>query len=864
MKYDGQLNIAIGRSFHALVWKNKEAIWSKLVKKLTTENKTEETFEEYTKASKEEQTVMKDCGGFVGGELKKNGERKLDNIKNKWLLTLDADFAHLGFWQDFCLSFECAAVLYSTHTHTQESPRYRLVMPLSREVTLGEYEPVARRVAGELGIELFDNTTFELNRLFFWPSSSKNASFYSEVQDGEWLDPDRILDSYADWRDRSQWPVAKGKSLKETHETSKKQADPETKGGIVGTFCRAYNIPQAIETFLPEVYEPAGDDRYTYKKGTGAAGLVIYDSDTFAQSHHDSDPIGSRLCNAFDLVRVHKFGDGDESFKSMEKFCMKDKKVKQANDEEKIENAKSDFADSVKTSQAVITYSIGKLDRVIIKTEATLLEASPYEIFERDGEVVRVVEKKRSAKVRPLDHHYLARILSKYITFVRKTGKVVTIINPPQNLAITYLKSMGTWNLSLLKSLIYVPTIRKDGSILEYPGYDEQSELFLINNMKSLPIPESPTREDALEALKIFDPILVNFKLAPMDRSVFLAAALTSLVRQNFTAAPLFGITAPVKGSGKTLLANVIHLIATGSHVIPMGEGHNNEESDKQIYATLREANPVIVIDNISKGIDSNILCAILTASGGSYKGRPLGKSDMENVNAIVTWLVTGNNIRIKSEMADRVLMCTINLENEKPRARPKSSFEVPRLIEHIMDNRAEIVQALLTMIKAYHIAGHPEQDIPNMGTFEDWSNWIRNPLVWLGEADPYDTIKEIEDNDPERDWQQRLIIYWKELFGYNQIKVSYIMRKCNQAIEDEKNFATEDDKTDNPSYELAQAFTEGISDWTHLNNQTVGILLSKIQNRVIDGYKLIKSKSKSKGSVTWQLIEIQQDDLLL
>ena len=205
--------------------------------------------------------------------------------------------------------YDCAAVIHSTHKSSHEKPRHRLLIPLSREVTIEEYQAIARRIAADLNIELFDQSTFEPERLMFWPSVSKDVEYYFEYQDGPWLDADYILSLYDDWRDTSEWPTAENSSdaiLKDI----KKQEEPENKKGMVGVFCRTYGIESAIETFLSDIYEPAGDGRYTYKLGSTAAGLIIYD-DKFAYSHHGTDPAGGRLCNAFDLVRIHKYGHLD-------------------------------------------------------------------------------------------------------------------------------------------------------------------------------------------------------------------------------------------------------------------------------------------------------------------------------------------------------------------------------------------------------------------------------------------------------------------------------------------------------------------------------------------------------------------------
>lgn len=351
MQHDGKLNIATGFSANSKVWKNTTTKWSDFVNRIKETTFTNETFKEFIGASKEEQSKIKDVGGYVGGYLRA-GRRSPSNVVHRQLATLDIDFAHLDFWQDFTLMFDCSAVLHGTHKHSDLSPRYRLLIPLSREASPDEYVAVSRKIAGILGIELFDNTTFETNRLMFWPSTPKDVDYYFEFQDGRWLDVDEVLGTYIDWKDTSLWPTA-DKKIRELTGAIQKQENPHDKKGIVGAFCRTYTITEAIEQFLTEEYIATADDkRYTYTKGSTAAGLMVYD-DTFAYSHHGTDPCGGKLSNVFDLVRLHKFGHLDtegntggqkpKSFAAMEDFALKDKEVKKTIAAETLEGNKYDY-----------------------------------------------------------------------------------------------------------------------------------------------------------------------------------------------------------------------------------------------------------------------------------------------------------------------------------------------------------------------------------------------------------------------------------------------------------------------------------------------------------------------------------------
>jgi len=351
---DGTITLAVGTSAGSKLWKNRKWKWSELVARLMEENRTTETYKEFMSFPKEEQDKIKDVGGYVGGHLL-NGRRKKGNVTNRQVLTLDLDFAHLHFWEDFQMQFDNAAVIHATHKHSEDTPRYRLVMPIAREVTPDEYVAISRYVAGVLGIELFDGTTFETNRLMFWPSNPKDIKYYAESQDGAWLDADEALSTYADWRDSSLWPTTKDE-VGHVRAATKKQQDPEIKKGIIGAFCRTHSITSLMETVLQESYKPAGEGRYTYAFGTAAAGLVVYD-DKFAYSHHGTDPTGGKLCNAFDLARIHLFGHLDtdpllggtkaKSFKAMEDFAREDPDVRGTIASENFANAKYDFAEEL-------------------------------------------------------------------------------------------------------------------------------------------------------------------------------------------------------------------------------------------------------------------------------------------------------------------------------------------------------------------------------------------------------------------------------------------------------------------------------------------------------------------------------------
>lgn len=347
--------VATASSRFQSVWQNVNLSWEQILEKLGRTVRTNETLGQFRNMPKTEQDNIKDVGGFVGGYLK-DGRRKTGFVKNRSLITLDADFAAEDFVGGVRMFADYTWCVYSTHKHTSEKPRLRLVIPLSRPVDCDEYEAIARKVAEEIGIEQFDDTTYQSHRLMYWPSTSIDGEFVFEHEESKPLHADKYLEKYNDWKDVTSWP-ASNRTAKARISDVKKQEDPTTKKGVIGAFCRTYTIKEAIDNFLQDEYELCtSGDRYTYKKGSTAAGLVIYE-DKFAYSNHATDPAGGRLCNAFDIVRIHKFLQCDEdakpntpanklpSFKAMMDFVSKDDNVKLNIFNEKVVEAQKDFVD---------------------------------------------------------------------------------------------------------------------------------------------------------------------------------------------------------------------------------------------------------------------------------------------------------------------------------------------------------------------------------------------------------------------------------------------------------------------------------------------------------------------------------------
>ena len=348
------MDICIGNSRKDKFWKNEEISLEKFIKRISTTIRTSETMEEYNHLPKSKQDDIKDVGGFILGKLKDNKRRK-ENVLSRSALTLDMDYGSENIVVELKNSLTYRTLIYSTHKHKKSKPRLRLIIPLDRNVSPDEYSAISRMVASEINMDLFDDSTYEASRLMYWPSTSCDGEFIFEDIKKDILKADDVLKKYENWKDTKSWPTSSRQKIVFKNNLNK-QADPLTKEGLIGGFCRTYSISDVIEKFLGHVYEESEfRGRYDYIPASSSAGVVVYD-DKFAYSHHATDPASGKLLNAFDLVRTHNFSHLDKiedlekkpsnklpSFKAMENFVLQDEKVKQLLSKERQDLAKMEF-----------------------------------------------------------------------------------------------------------------------------------------------------------------------------------------------------------------------------------------------------------------------------------------------------------------------------------------------------------------------------------------------------------------------------------------------------------------------------------------------------------------------------------------
>lgn len=350
--------LSVAGSSASLKWSAVKYTWGDFLERLNRDIRGTETMRDFDRLDRTARANLKDVGGYMAGEL--SGARRLKSaVLSRSMITLDVDYADGLFPVEFDTRFPgVAAVIYNTRSDRETSRRFRVVVPFAEEVQdAAQYEAAARKMAELLGIDLFDPTTFQAERMMYWQSLSSDQPKVFEVFEGEPISAEYLLSLYGnkeEWRDIRNWAF-KSDQEKETRAiVSKAMAqNPREKAGLVGAFCRAYSIPEAIEKYLSDVYEIApGNDRYTYKAGHSVGGMIVFD-DLFCFSYHSTDPISDgHAYNAYDLVRVHKFGHlgKEDSTKEMNKLVCADKEcVKDMVTPDSYLDDFDDYGDAVKS-----------------------------------------------------------------------------------------------------------------------------------------------------------------------------------------------------------------------------------------------------------------------------------------------------------------------------------------------------------------------------------------------------------------------------------------------------------------------------------------------------------------------------------
>ncbi|RYY90409.1 MAG: DUF3854 domain-containing protein [Chitinophagaceae bacterium] len=412
----------------------------------------------------------------------------------------------------------------------------------------------------------------------------------------------------------------------------------------------------------------------------------------------------------------------------------------------------------------------------------------------------------------------------------------------PADFAAHYLEKADGRRLHPLNGVVEHPTIAPDGTLIQTPGYHAASGILYIPNTEFPAISEKPTREDARKALELLRRPVRDFEFAsPEAEAVWVASAITSVVRRSLRSAPLFAFSAPVMGSGKSLAAGLVSIIATGREPAVMSQGRNPEEDRKRLFSAFLAGDAIIQIDNCELPIEGDTICSAITE--GTIRDRILGRSELVSVSSNATMMATGNNLVLKGDMSTRALVCRIEPRAEKPEGR---EFNWDARAEALA-KRPEYLAAALTIVMAFQAAGSPSVEAKTFGRFEQWQRFVQFPMIWAGSADPAKSRELIEGNDPEREALTRLFHLWREVFGGAAVRVNDFARLPEMHLASAKQAEARE------LFDLVCELT-GTGGRDLFDPKRLGNYLSKREGRQSGTLRLVKGRDAKAKVATWRL----------
>lgn len=515
------------------------------------------------------------------------------------------------------------------------------------------------------------------------------------------------------------------------------------------------------------------------------------------------------------------------------------------------------------SSQRKMTLNViaGDFPELCDAAEAALIEHEPN-LFQRSNELVRVMVSRAETVhgisrpggktlIAAVDVEHLLDRLNRHVRWRRWSHRksAWSACNAPRAVATSLLARSGTWQFNSIIGVVTAPTLRPDGSVIDRPGYDPATGLLFVSHDLTFPdIPLRPTREQGRAALDwLLQEVLSGFPFAePHDRSAALSAMLTACVRHSLRSAPLHAFEAPRAGSGKSLLADAVSLIATGATATVMTFTPDPEELRKRILAVLMQGDSVINLDNIEGPLHGESLCTVLT--GESFSERLLGTNRTATAPTVCTWLATGNNLTLQGDMTRRVIPCQLDPRCERPEER---QF-VRNLYEWIPKHRPALVVAVLTALRAYIVAGKPRQSVATFGSFEQWSDLVRSALVWLGEADPNRGRARLETTDPIGTKLRGLMMAW-----YPTFKTA--PATSNEAVNRAHEKAWIEGKETRAHPALHEVLSEHFSDRRgEISSRFLGEFLKRNARRIELGARF-EATGTTQNRTTWRIVLMDQ-----
>jgi len=531
--------------------------------------------------------------------------------------------------------------------------------------------------------------------------------------------------------------------------------------------------------------------------------------------------------------------------------------LKQRDGEQLIRRAITDAApwraEDYESSDAGKPEIIISPNEEVVATEAVAALSTRLDVFQRGGMLVHIIRDskppkglrrdERCVRILELPQPRLREMLASSASWLRFTDDEPKVVHPPQ-WAVNAVMSRGQWlNVQTLVSIAESPIVLADGSVIESPGYHHDTGIFYIPSCDFPGVPAKPSRDNAIKAREELLSVVCDFPFASeQHKASWLAYAITPSAIHAFDGpTPLFAIDANTRGSGKSLLADIVSIIHTGGSAAKTSAPSSDEEMRKRLTSFVLEGSPVVLFDNAADCFGFASLDAILTSE--VWSDRLLGTNQTTGRLTVSTiWIVTGNNLQFAADTARRVLHVRVESSMERPEER--SGFKHPRLAIWVKKNRGSLASAAATIIKAYILAGRPDQSLPQWGSFEGWSDLVRNAVVWSGLPDPGGTRQQLqEDSDRSGNELRMLLGGWQEVDPENDgMTAGEVIELLNRHPPDGEA---------DPYRTLRNAIAE-ITTRGKPNSRSVGMKLHHLAKRICGGKRFVKHNRK--GTAVWSI----------
>ncbi|MFC2018696.1 hypothetical protein ACFLU4_01900 [Chloroflexota bacterium] len=433
-------------------------------------------------------------------------------------------------------------------------------------------------------------------------------------------------------------------------------------------------------------------------------------------------------------------------------------------------------------------------DRHLRDQTADALEAlykanKPECIFRRSGALTRIsLDEKQRPYTEALGESAFRGCLARSCNFVRINVRGDRIAVPPPLDVVRDCLSLGEWQFPALLGITEAPVIRPDGTVMNKPGYDRATNLYYYPSAKLTvpPIPDKPSDSDIKAAIELALEPLADF---PFDTEASQANAMatmfTPILRPMMDGpVPLALFDKPQQGTGASLLAEVISLIATGRAAAMMTAQKDDEGWRKTITSLLLKGQLIVTIDNILYELWAPSLAAILTAT--TYQDRILGRSEMVILPNRTTWLATGNNIRLRGDLPRRCIWVRMDALMARPWLRDQSDFKHPQLIEWVSEHRGAILAAILTVARAWVVAGMPEaQGLPNLGGYESYCRVVGGVMAYMDVSGFLANLDAMyNETDTETPKWESFLETWHDVLGDKAVTTAELISHINDNVE--------------------------------------------------------------------------------